>query len=64
MSVQKKALSGNSKSAHKGTDANGKASGKITVLRGKKMSSMKETALNIGSQSSGSGAGKIPFHPF
>jgi len=64
MSVQKKSLGSSSKSAVKGADTKRKAGHKIAVSRGKKMSSMKEQVLNIGSQSSGIGAGKVTFNPF
>jgi ribosomal protein L32 len=49
----KKALAGTRKKALKVSD-----------MRGEKVSSMKEVALNIGSQSSGAGAGKVTFNPF
>ncbi len=37
---------------------------KVGDIHGQKSASMKEVALNIGSQSSGSGAGKVTFNPF
>jgi len=64
MSVQKKSLGSSSKNVRKTVDTKGKTNHKIAVSRGKKVSSMKEQVLNIGSQSSGIGAGKITFNPF
>ncbi|MGA2422119.1 MAG: hypothetical protein ABSG69_18755 [Candidatus Acidiferrum sp.] len=40
----------------------GKGKMQVSAPQGKRVSSMK--TLNIGSQSSGSGAGKITFNPF
>jgi hypothetical protein len=37
---------------------------KVGDIHGEKAASMKEAAMNIGSQSSGSGAGKVTFNPF
>jgi hypothetical protein len=37
---------------------------KIGDIHGEKAASMKEVAMNIGSQSSGAGAGKVAFNPF
>jgi hypothetical protein len=37
---------------------------KLGAVHGEKAASMKEVAMNIGSQSSGTGAGKVTFNPF
>jgi hypothetical protein len=37
---------------------------KVGDIHCEKAASMKEVAMNMGSQSSGGGAGKVTFHPF
>jgi hypothetical protein len=37
---------------------------KVGHIHGEKVASMKEVTANIGSQSSGAGAGKVTFNPF
>lgn len=57
MSIEKNAVQGGTKKS-----ASAKRKMKISAPRGQKVSSMK--TLNIGSQSTGAGAGKITFNPF
>lgn len=60
MAMQKNSASNAKKSAG-GTR---KKALKVGDIRGQKATSMKEVAANIGSQSSGAGAGKVTFNPF
>jgi hypothetical protein len=65
MSIQKKSLASGTNSGKKAAGAKRGTSRRIAVRGGTKMSSMKTAATpNIGSQSSGAGAGKITFNPF
>ena len=60
MAMQKNSP-GNAKKSAVGTR---KKALKVGDTRGQRATSMKEVAANIGSQSSGTGAGKITFNPF
>jgi hypothetical protein len=65
LTLEKIAMQKNSASkVKKSTVGSRKKSLKIGVMHGEKAASMKEVAMNIGSQSSGAGAGKVTFNPF
>jgi hypothetical protein len=63
--VEKIAMQKNSVSrAKKSGVGTRKKSLNVGNIHGEKAASMKEVAMNIGSQSSGAGAGKVTFNPF
>jgi hypothetical protein len=62
--LEEKAMQKNSASRAKKSGGTRQKRLKVGDLHGEKAASMKEVAMNIGSQSSGSGAGKVTFNPF
>jgi hypothetical protein len=65
LTLEKTAMQKNGASKAKKSGVGTRKKGlKVGDIHGEKAASMKEVAMNIGSQSSGAGAGKVTFNPF